>query len=69
MAARHCSELELLQFDDSFPADVRLNEPMSRHTTYRIGGPAHAYVEAQSVGSVAMKILHGVRLARDQTCW
>lgn len=65
MAARHCSELELLQFDDSFPADVRLNEPMSRHTTYRIGGPAHAYVEAQSVGALntILKICRDENLA------
>ena len=35
MAARHASELELLRFDDEFEGDIRLNEPMARHTTYR----------------------------------
>jgi len=29
-------------------ADVRLNEPMSAHTTFGVGGPADAFVEAAS---------------------
>ena len=38
MAARHASELELMRFDDEFEGTIRLDEPMARHTTYRIGG-------------------------------
>ncbi len=50
MCARHASELELLRFDDEFEGTVKLDEPMSKHTTYRIGGPVRAFVE---VGSIA----------------
>ncbi len=32
---------------------VRLDEPMRRHTTLKIGGPADAYAEPATVGSVA----------------
>lgn len=32
---------------------VRHNEPLSRHTTYRIGGPASLYVECDTVGALA----------------
>lgn len=52
MAARHASELELLRFDDEFDGTVRLNEPMSRHTTYRIGGPVRAFVEVNSIAAL-----------------
>lgn len=52
MSARHASDLELLQFDDTFEGDVRLDEPMARHTTYRIGGPARAFAEVYSVAAL-----------------
>ena len=52
MAARHASDLELLRFDEGFDGMVRLDEPMSRHTTYRIGGPAKAYVEVNSIAAL-----------------
>ena len=52
MAARHASELELLAFDDAFDGDIRLGEPMARHTTYRIGGPAHAYAQVNSIAAL-----------------
>lgn len=52
MAARHASDLELLQFDDAFEGDVRLDEPMARHTTYRIGGPARVFVEVYSIAAL-----------------
>lgn len=53
MAARHASELELLRFDDGFEGVVRLNEPMARHTTYRIGGPVRAYVEVNTLAALS----------------
>lgn len=34
-----------------FPS-ARFDEPMSRHTTFRIGGPADAYVPARDAGEV-----------------
>lgn len=52
MAARHASELELMRFDDDFDGIVRLDEPMARHTTYRIGGPARAFVEVNSLAAL-----------------
>ncbi|WP_080803495.1 UDP-N-acetylmuramate dehydrogenase [Arabiibacter massiliensis] len=52
MRARHASALEALLVDDAFDGDVYPNEPMSRHTMYRIGGPARFYVQAASVGAL-----------------
>ncbi|GMA49167.1 UDP-N-acetylenolpyruvoylglucosamine reductase [Alicyclobacillus contaminans] len=37
--------------------DVRLNEPMSRHTTWRIGGPADIFVCPKSVSEVRGALL------------
>lgn len=37
---------------DRLGARVRLDEPMSRHTSFRIGGPADAWVEAESVDDI-----------------
>lgn len=52
MAARHASELELLRFDDGFEGSIKLDEPMARHTTYRIGGPARAFAEVSSIAAL-----------------
>ncbi len=49
MTARHASALDALLVDDKFDGDVYPGEPMSRHTTYRIGGPARYYVQVGSV--------------------
>lgn len=35
---------------------IRINEPMSRHTTFRIGGPADFYFEAQIVEEVTKAV-------------
>lgn len=50
--ARHASPLQSLLVDDRFDGDVYPNEPMSRHTTYRIGGPARFFVRANSIGAL-----------------
>ncbi len=50
--ARHASALGALLLDDRFDGEVYPNEPMSRHTTYRIGGPARYLVRADSVGAL-----------------
>lgn len=50
--ARHASDLELLRFEDDFDGEIRLDEPLSKHTTYRIGGPAKAYVLINSVAAL-----------------
>lgn len=52
MTARHASQLEALLVDNLFDADVYPNEPMSRHTMYRIGGPARFYVQVGSLGAL-----------------
>lgn len=53
MAARHAANpLEALLVDRTFDADVYPDEPMKRHTMYRIGGPARFYVQVGSVGAL-----------------
>jgi UDP-N-acetylmuramate dehydrogenase len=47
---------------DRFGPRVRYAEPLSRHTSFRIGGPADAWVEVQS----AEEILDLQRLGRTQ---
>jgi UDP-N-acetylmuramate dehydrogenase len=42
---------------------VRLHEPMSRHTSFRIGGPADAYVEPDDVEALQL-LLERARKAR-----
>jgi len=42
---------------------VRLHEPMSRHTTFRIGGPADAYVEPADVEALQL-LLERARKAK-----
>lgn len=37
---------------DAFGSRVRFDESLGRHTSFRIGGPADAWVDAQSVGDV-----------------
>ena len=53
MTARHASGLEALLVDDRFDGEAYFDEPMARHTTYRIGGPARFYVQADSVGALS----------------
>lgn len=46
-------EPALFSYSAGFKGAVRRNEPMSRHTTYRIGGPAAYYVEVEDLPSLA----------------
>lgn len=50
--ARHASKVQSLLVDDAFDGDVYPNEPMARHTTYRIGGPARFLVQVGSIGAL-----------------
>lgn len=52
MTAQHASALGALLVDDRFDGEVYPNEPMARHTTYRIGGPARYLVRVDSVGAL-----------------
>lgn len=53
MTERLSGALAALLQDDAFDGEVRYDEPMSRHTTYRIGGPANYYVIAGSIAALA----------------
>ena len=60
--AAHASPVEALLVSDGFDGDVHPNEPMARHTTYRIGGPARFLVCAHSLGA----LMQLVALCRDE---
>lgn len=52
MCALHASDFELLALDETFDGEIRFDEPMRRHCTYRIGGPAHIWCEVRSVAAL-----------------
>lgn len=45
--------LGALAADDSFCGEIRYDEPLSRHTTLRVGGPARVWVRADSLSALA----------------
>ena len=47
--ARHASPLERLLLSEAFDGEALVREPMARHTSYRIGGPADLFVRADSL--------------------
>ncbi len=49
--ARHASPLERLLLSESFDGEALVKEPMARHTSYRIGGPADLFVRADSLSA------------------
>ncbi len=56
MVARHASPLQALLVDERFDGDIYPNEPMARHTTYRIGGPARFYVRVNSISALSQLV-------------
>lgn len=52
MTAKHASPLQALLVDPAFDGEVFANEPMAKHTSYRIGGPARFFVRADSIGAL-----------------
>lgn len=56
MAAKHASPVQALLVDSAFDGEVLVNEPMGKHTTYRIGGPASFYVRADSLGCLSQLV-------------
>ncbi|MCI8340244.1 MAG: UDP-N-acetylmuramate dehydrogenase [Eggerthellaceae bacterium] len=54
--AAHAAPLEALLVGKGFDGDVRPNEPMARHTTYRIGGPARFFVNVHSLGALGQLV-------------
>lgn len=49
MTAQHTTALQALLVEGSFDGEVYPFEPMARHTSYRIGGPARFYVQVASL--------------------
>lgn len=41
---------------DALDGSVRMLEPLSRHTTYRVGGPAALWIEADSISDLAASL-------------
>jgi len=53
-------------FSDDFRGKVLRDEPMSRHTTYRIGGPARWYVVVESLDALSRTLRE---CARQDVPW
>lgn len=56
MSAKHASPFQALLLEDDLEAEIFRDEPMSKHTSYRIGGPARFYLRVETLGSV-MRII------------
>ena len=61
--------------DERFDGDIYAHEPMSRHTAYRLGGPARFYVRVASVGALTRLVdvcesraFHGLWSGAGRTC-
>lgn len=50
--ARHASPLQSLLVDDAFEGEIYPQEPLAKHTSYRLGGPAKFFVEVFSLGAL-----------------
>ncbi len=64
--ARHATPLQQLLLSDGFDGEALIKEPMARHTSYRIGGPAAYLVRADSPSAVR-EVLDGC--AREDIPW
>lgn len=60
MSAKHASEFDLLRFDENFEGEIRSDEPLCRHTSYRIGGPASFWIEVYSINALGI-ILRAIK--------
>lgn len=49
---RHMSDFETLLMSSDLDADILLDEPMSKHTTYRIGGDTKYYIVANTTDAL-----------------
>lgn len=56
MSAKHATPLQTLLVDKGFDGEVFAREPMSKHTSYRIGGPARFYVRVHSISALTQLI-------------
>lgn len=46
----HMKDFNVKKFIQEFPDRIKLDEPMSRYTTFKIGGPADLFYEARTTG-------------------
>ncbi|MCL1797380.1 MAG: UDP-N-acetylmuramate dehydrogenase [Eggerthellaceae bacterium] len=53
MVARHTTAFEALLVDSAFEGEVFRNEPMARHTTYRIGGRARYFIQVSTLDALS----------------
>lgn len=54
-------------FGEGFRGQVLRDEPMSRHTTYRIGGPARWFVVVESLDALSKSLRECARMGVDWT--
>ena len=52
MTAKHTHSFDALLIDEKFDGDIYTDELLSKHTSYRIGGPAKYFVRVASVGAL-----------------
>ncbi len=56
MAAKHATPLQTMLVDKDFDGEVFPHEPMGKHTSYRIGGPARFFVRVDSISALTQLI-------------
>ena len=49
-------------FGEAFRGQVRHDEPMAKHTTYRIGGPARWFITVESLDALSKSMRECARL-------
>ena len=64
--ARHATPLQQLLLSDGFDGEALIKEPMARHTSYRIGGPAAYLVRADSPSAVREVLERAAELFKDR---
>lgn len=55
-----------IRLEGTLSGSIRCDEPMARHTSYRIGGPAALFVECASVSDLALTL---DVLAEEDVAW
>lgn len=66
MGARHTTALEKLLVDGGFEGEVLPFEPLARHTSYRIGGPARFFVRVATLSALSALV---ARCAEGEMPW
>lgn len=64
---RTVSDIDQQAFEQAFGARVRFDEPLSRHTSFRIGGPADVWVEVADAEEIRRVL--ALAAATDLPLW